>query len=324
MSIAAPANYWKLGLFVVSGVVLGLAVLAWLGAGAFRKDTFEVVTYFDESVQGLEIGAPVRIRGIKAGSVSKMQLAPDRRHIEVTCEMDRNQIKRLGVKIPKEEYKSPPPYLRTQLSQVGIAGTLFVLVDAIDPERFPPPKLPFEAPPNYVPSMRSTFKDISEELRDSLHHLPDLATRLDAVLAKAERGIEDAQIAAVSSHVQDLLVTAEAVLKPLPPLSTHLAEEGNGLAATVASIGSTARVAGDEIAAAKVPETLTAIREMAIAIRKTATDLDRLTDSTDQDLQALHETLRSLKTLADTLENDPGVLLRGKAGPSNPPEGGGP
>ena len=50
----APTNHWKLGLFVVNGVVLGLLTLVILGSQTLQKQTTSYKTYFDESVQVMQ------------------------------------------------------------------------------------------------------------------------------------------------------------------------------------------------------------------------------------------------------------------------------
>ena len=50
---------------------------------ACSKETCSYMSYFDESVQGLEIGSPVKFRGVTIGTVADIDIAPDRRHVEV-------------------------------------------------------------------------------------------------------------------------------------------------------------------------------------------------------------------------------------------------
>ena len=85
--MAAPTNHWKLGLFVVVGFVLALSTVAVLGARSLRKEVVQYVSYFDESVQGLEAGSPIKFRGVTIGTVGKIDVAPDHRHVEVTSEL---------------------------------------------------------------------------------------------------------------------------------------------------------------------------------------------------------------------------------------------
>jgi hypothetical protein len=245
-------------------------------------------------------------------------VAPDRRNVEVTCEVDRALIRRLGVAPPVGPFVNRRADLRTQLSQQGISGTLFVLVDIVDPKTHPEAKLEFPTPPNYVPSMPSTLKDISALARGALERMPELESEAKALAERARHGIDEADIAGVSERAKRVLDSVDAVVKPLGPVAERLAQD-DGLGATVADIGSTSRALREEL-----PKTLTAVREMAVAIRQAALDLDRLTDGTDADLESIHETLQSLKRLADMLEQDPGAVLRGKAAATPPPEGGGP
>ncbi len=84
--MSAPSNHWKLGLFVVAGVALFLTMLVFLGARSLQSETVTYKTYFDESVQGLEVGSPVKFRGVTIGNVSGIDIAADRRHVRSRAE----------------------------------------------------------------------------------------------------------------------------------------------------------------------------------------------------------------------------------------------
>src|SRR4029453_11982469 len=65
-------RYVRLGAFVmVTGCVL-VAVLFLLGGHKLFQPTFTFETYFDESVSGLDLGAPVRFRGVPLGHVTEI------------------------------------------------------------------------------------------------------------------------------------------------------------------------------------------------------------------------------------------------------------
>ncbi len=66
------ANRWKLGLFIIIGVVLLLGGIIYFGVSQFFVPTINVVTVFDESVDGLSVGSPVKYNGVPMGSVSKI------------------------------------------------------------------------------------------------------------------------------------------------------------------------------------------------------------------------------------------------------------
>ena len=63
---SARVNF-SVGLFMTAG--LGLATLAviWLGMTSFLRKGELYVTYFDESVQGLNVDSPVKYRGVPVG-----------------------------------------------------------------------------------------------------------------------------------------------------------------------------------------------------------------------------------------------------------------
>jgi paraquat-inducible protein B len=72
--MSKPANKTLIGTFVVGAIVLVVASLLVFGSGAFFKKTGKFVLYFDSSVKGLNVGAPVMFRGVKIGQVTSILL----------------------------------------------------------------------------------------------------------------------------------------------------------------------------------------------------------------------------------------------------------
>ena len=72
--MSAKANYFKIGVFILSAAALAVVGVIVLGAGALFEKKIIMETYFDESVQGLGIGAPVKYRGVTVGSVEHIGL----------------------------------------------------------------------------------------------------------------------------------------------------------------------------------------------------------------------------------------------------------
>src|SRR5439155_24240345 len=124
-------NHWKLGLFVLLAVGVTLGTLFWLGARRFQRDSFPAISYFDESVQGLDVGSPVKFRGVTIGTVSDITIAPDHRHVQVTSDIYLDALAHLGLRVPKkntgEEFIDPN--LRVQLVSAGITGVRFLQTD---------------------------------------------------------------------------------------------------------------------------------------------------------------------------------------------------
>ena len=68
-------NYRRLGLFVLVTLALVAGILFVLGGRSLFQPTFIFETYFNESVAGLEIGAPVNFRGVPLGQVTEIVTA---------------------------------------------------------------------------------------------------------------------------------------------------------------------------------------------------------------------------------------------------------
>ncbi len=66
----------------------GITLIVWLGASQYLKKGKIYATYFDESVQGLQIDSNVKFRGVDIGIVSQINVAPDYRLIEVIMKIN--------------------------------------------------------------------------------------------------------------------------------------------------------------------------------------------------------------------------------------------
>ena len=63
--MSAKANYFKIGIFVISATIITIIAIVFLGAGAIFKKKLMVETFIDGSVQGLDVGSPLKLRGVK-------------------------------------------------------------------------------------------------------------------------------------------------------------------------------------------------------------------------------------------------------------------
>src|SRR5262249_51748780 len=126
-------------------------------ASRFFEDTVPFVTYFSESVQGLDPGSPVKYRGVPAGRGAKILIAPGGNLIEVVMDVKPEFI----------WYLVNDRTLRTQLQLSGITGLRYVEIDRRSGDALEQsPKLTFEPPYQLVPSTRSDFKAIQSALGD--------------------------------------------------------------------------------------------------------------------------------------------------------------
>jgi paraquat-inducible protein B len=150
--VANKTNHWKLGLFVVVALVIALGAIIALGLRRLNRDGIPMVTYFDESVQGLDVGSPVKFRGVTIGTVQSITIAPDHLHVEVWMRLYTDELARMG--FGPDDKRDPS--LRPQLAAAGITGVKFVQFDNFPSDRYPEPLLEFAPPSEYYapPSSR--------------------------------------------------------------------------------------------------------------------------------------------------------------------------
>jgi len=283
-------NHWKLGLFVVVGLVAMVGALFWLGAQRFQRASFPAVSYFDESVQGLDVGSPVKFRGVTVGTVADITIAPDHRHVQVTSDIYVDAIQRLGLGegAPRRGEEFMNPLLRVQLVAAGITGVRFIQTDFFHPQRFPRPTLPFEPPWNYVPSAPSTLKSVGDTATDVLNRLPALEERISETLG-----------------------TMNTALGSVDRFVSGLQDENGSFDRLLVQLRATTRGLGTTVEEAKLADTTTAVRTAAANVSAAANGFDEIREDLQASLGTLRETLDSFRSVADSLERDPSILLRG-------------
>jgi paraquat-inducible protein B len=284
--VALKTNHWKLGLFVVTGLAIALMAVFWLGLRRLNRDSIPAVTYFDESVQGLDVGSPVKFRGVTLGTVSAITVAPDRSHVEVWMKIYTDELRRMGFAAERPV----DPSLRPQLASAGITGVKFVQFDIFSPERYPVPELEFSPPERYyVPAVPSTLKSLEEVANEFATKLPKLADQLGDTLAEAKKS-----------------------LRMLSEVAGWVRGDDSGLKRTVASFDEAARTLKQAIHDAELAQTTTSVRSAASSVDSAAAKLGGQSGQLEETLIALREALEAVRALAARLERDPSALVRGR------------
>ncbi|WP_437670366.1 MlaD family protein [Sorangium sp. So ce131] len=316
----SSTNYFKIGLFVLLGLAAAFATAVAFGANQVERRTLAYYTYFNESVQGLDPGSPVKYRGVTIGTVATIEIAPDRRHVQVAAELDFESIRRLGLtEAPSGEAGpirfSVPPELRTQLQSQGITGLKFLALDLFDPETTPLPELPFPPPSNYIPAAPSLMKSLEDSLMRAADSLPIMAARIASALDRVDSMLQHLQEENVTEKA---VVTLEGVNGVVAELSSSLkrmnqAQLPEKAAGTLVKMDAAVsrldavlrRFDGDSGLVASATRATDAFGEVGRSAHGTTRELD-------ETLRDFREAIGAVRDLLESLDREPDMLLKGR------------
>ncbi len=210
--MASQKTKFSVGLFVLAGIVIALGGVLWIGMTSLFQKGDLYVTYFDESVQGLDVDSPVKYRGVTVGRVERIDVAPDSKLIEVVLKIE-------GIDKIREDVVA-------QLQSVGITGLVFVGLDRIEGVEKKSPDLSFPTPHRVIPTVPSDIQQIMEGIDALINQVKDLdlggvSQRLKValesgttLLGRAERAIEEAGIREISRSIQRTMADVNRVVDP--------------------------------------------------------------------------------------------------------------
>jgi phospholipid/cholesterol/gamma-HCH transport system substrate-binding protein len=161
--MATQKTKLTVGIFVAGGLTLAIIAIIALGMFSFFRKGQYYATYFDESVQGLDVDSLVKYRGVSIGRVDSIDVAPDSKLIQVVLKIETGQP--LGND------------LVAQLKIVGITGSVFVELDRKklgEPNLSPRLTFPSEYP--IVASKPSDISQILHGIDDVLKQVKNLDT----------------------------------------------------------------------------------------------------------------------------------------------------
>ncbi len=305
-------NYTKLGLFAVAGA---LALVIALGTVTFAlgEETARYDVYFAESVQGLPLGAPVKFRGVTVGTVEEIDVAPDGRHVEVTTALLVDEVARIHLKAVDDRDQA----LCAELAPVGLTGTKVVQIDVFHVGLCTQPSnLPFAVRPQTLPSVPSTLETLENAMRKLADSMPRIADNLDALVDRVNRFVGDVDDQDNPATLADTLAQTNETLKrfdaKLGALDTAALSKQAG--ATLREIEATSAVVRRAIDQLERERGLLARLELAsAAVGEAAVGFDENREDIAEALDEVSEAARAVRRLADTLERDPDMLLKGRA-----------
>lgn len=340
------ALYLRVGLLVLAGLLLAVGFVVYLTGGQSRGGrVYE--SYFSESVTGLDVGAPVRVRGVQVGRVTEIGLAGIVYQDQSTGSGgSRDGFNLVMVRFSVDSARSGDADtqemvrrgLRVRLSSQGITGVTYLEMDfaargAAVPvvESFWTPSYPV------IPSVPSTVTQVTtvaEQLvaRLSALDVEKLLTDLTAVVGGVRMQIESGDLAAALHDAAGTMAALNELAQSgtLTDTVTQARETLTSLNATAKSMEALVSDGVIRQAVANGGQALTELRTALARLPQVIQSLEatvRVARNTTGDLQAdlapvlrdLRATLVNLRDTTEALRANPAQTLFGN--PPPPPGG---
>jgi paraquat-inducible protein B len=331
--MSKQANKTVIGVFVVGAIALVVAAVLILGSGKFFKHTFRAVCYFEGSVGGLNIGAPVVFRGVKIGSVTDVNLRFDSTElifvIPVYIELEPAKVGVIGAR-PRQLGQNLQTFidrgLRASLEMQSIVtGQMQVGLDF-----FPDKPAKFVGVDTKYPEI-PTVKTPIQELAKKIEKIPieqifdKLSSTLDAINKVA-------QSPEILDTIRSLHLAVADVRKLVQNVDSRFGPLASSVEGAVNDYGKLARNADNKIEtlSSGLDDTIKKIQKAVSGIEKTLEEaqstLAQAKQTLSEDstlsyeitgtLEELQKGARSIRLLADDLKRHPESVIwgRGKSG----------
>lgn len=182
-------NYFKIGSFVLIGLSLIIFTLLIFGSHKLFEPTVYVETYFEESVQGISEGSPVKYRGIKIGYVKQIDFTNeiyDAKETLANTAMHNRSIyiriaitSKLFTDLANEQLKKfiaeeVVHGLRFKITAQGVTGTSYLELNYINPKTSASYEVTWKPYDLYIPSATSTLTQLSESAQYIMNEIKDI------------------------------------------------------------------------------------------------------------------------------------------------------
>ncbi|MDC8785882.1 MlaD family protein [Roseateles koreensis] len=325
--MSKPANPTLIGAFVIIGCVMGFIAVMLLARGSLFQKPERAVMYFEGSVYGLQIGAPVVFMGVKVGQVSSIgiSVSPETKKfvIPVVVEFSADAEKRLRSTGVNDLDSMRRRGLRAQLqSQSLLTGLLMV-----DLSLQPSTKEKLYALSNEmgeIPTLPSRFDQVTARLEQL--PIEEMISDLGSTMRAVKILVNSPELKAAVGSVSGTLLGLKRTLAALERLELNAEAQGVLPQAkqTMLQLQQTADKTGtamDSVAelTSENSNTLKSLRASLEEVSAAARSLREITarDSTavwqlEQTARELENSAVSLRQLSDAVEARPDVLIWGR------------
>ncbi len=332
-------NPTLVGTFVVGALALVVSGVILFGSGRLFRQTYEFVLYFDSSVNGLPIGAPVKIKGVEIGTVTNILLSLDKARedlkIPVIIEIDPKKLTRRGgtgavLTDPAAFDQLIQRGLRAQLATGSfVTGLLFI---ALDFHPGSPLNLAQSSGSRYqeIPTLPTELEELKSSVKQVIAKLEEI--NLNPIIKSAAETVEGLNrlinapetkklIQSLNKTVTDIDQLVKSVDAKVGPVSESIKEAANAAHGVLKSAEKLVQNVDGQVkpVASSIDDTLKSVRAAVKRAEKTLESAEGtiaegspLRHHLNDALTELSAAARSVRALADYLERNPNALIYGK------------
>lgn len=320
-----------IGTFVIGAFALGVIALLTFGGVSFFAKPQRFVVYFDESIHGLTLGSPVKLRGVPVGRVVDLNVRYDEKSnlsvVAVVCEFSKDKVTdtkgaSINVADRGELQTMVDRGLRAQLGVQGLAtGLLFVELDFLSVKDYPADGRVTELKYVSVPAVKSAISEFQASASEILANLKKidfagLSQELKALLTTAQKQVAGLDLKSVTAQwtktgaAVESLATSPEIKQAFINLNATLVD----LRATLAKLDGQVSTTGADVHAtlAQAQTMLQNFNATAGTLRNFVNAQQGLGEGANEAFGKISEAADAVRRLADFLERNPNALLTGK------------
>ena len=237
--MSKQANPTLIGAFVLGAIALGVIGILFFGSTHLFVDEEEFVIFFDETVNGLDVGAPVKFKGVPVGQVTAIYIRlDDRKDIASIPVIISISKKTLGSELVGDGkhliggalYESSiKKGLRAKLEyQSFVTGMLFIELNYYPDESVPhlrPNSFNLKEIPAVSSGLNELWKKASEAIMDiSSIDFKSMGNRLNDILVKVDKGVSEINFEDINGAFAEIQKVGAQISHKVDPLSESLTE----------------------------------------------------------------------------------------------------
>ena len=325
-----------IGAFVVGALALVVIAVLMFGSGRFLRTTKDFVLYFDGSVNGLRIGAPVKFRGVELGSVKnillRLETGQQGLRIPVVIELELEKFTRKGssgaaLKDPEVLKQLIDEGLRGQLQMESfVTGLLFVGLDFFPDSKLTLIQAGSQQPYPEIPTQPTTLQLAGSKANEILAKFDEIDFK--GLIESFERTAKGIEALVTSPDLKAAVGDTDAVAKKIEAAAANIAQVAATLDGKVKILSDDFQLTTVEArtamkqAGVAFDKVSTAITQAEATLKETQATMANVQDLTDPDSPAFYEitrtlkevsgAARSLRLLANYVERNPRALVFGK------------